>query len=338
MAGCISSRTFTDTTQRAAELFRSSSLLPSSARQPRRPRVIIVVPHCVLHNSSRRHPSNACTLSALLPILVSLVVLPSGIAGARENARHRSRPRRQLSPRQPRRSLRTGTCRSVGTIDSHVLGLALRACRLRHASGAAAHASTLTVIDYSRPSTEKRLWVFDLRSRELVYEELVAHGQGSGGIIATSFRTRPTRIARASGCSSPVTPTSARTATRSASTASIVGFNDRARDRAIVMHGAPYVSEAFARAAGPARPQLGMPRGGEDVARELIDRVKGGGLVFAYYPDSDWLAASKYLGGCAAASVHAAAASISRSRTPTESGPSCGLPARPCRSASSGRR
>ena len=58
-----------------------------------------------------------------------------------------------------------------------------RPTRVYHTpSGAADAPGTLTVIDYSKPSSERRLWVFDLKAKELVYEELVAHGQGSGAI------------------------------------------------------------------------------------------------------------------------------------------------------------
>ena len=76
------------------------------------------------------------------------------------------------------------------------------------------------------------------------------------------------------------------------------GFNDRARERAIVMHGAPYVSEQVARAQGRLGRSWGCPALREGVARKLIDRVKRGGLVFAYYPDREWLNGSQYLGGC----------------------------------------
>ena len=80
---------------------------------------------------------------------------------------------------------------SLGTIDPRVFDLALGAARCAMRSGAIADPSTLTVIDYSKPSTEKRLWVFDLRSRELLYEELVAHGQGSGDNLANVFSNQP---------------------------------------------------------------------------------------------------------------------------------------------------
>jgi hypothetical protein len=73
------------------------------------------------------------------------------------------------------------------------------------------------------------------------------------------------------------------------------GFNDNALDRAIVMHGAPYVSDAFAKTQGRIGRSWGCPALREGIAHEVIDRVKGGGLVFAYYPDPTWIKASKYL-------------------------------------------
>lgn len=70
------------------------------------------------------------------------------------------------------------------------------------------------------------------------------------------------------------------------------------RDRAIVIHGARYVSDAFAGVHGRLGRSWGCPAVSEGIARALIDRIKGGGLVFAYYPDPEWLKSSKYVGGC----------------------------------------
>ena len=80
------------------------------------------------------------------------------------------------------------------------------------------------------------------------------------------------------------------------------GFNDRARERAIVMHGAPYVSAAVVKAQGRLGRSWGCPALRPGVAREVIDRVKGTGLVFAYYPDPTWLQLSRHLGSCGATS------------------------------------
>jgi hypothetical protein len=73
------------------------------------------------------------------------------------------------------------------------------------------------------------------------------------------------------------------------------GFNDRARERAIVMHGAPYVNPQIGRSLGRLGRSHGCPAVREAVAHELINRVKGGSLLFAYYPDRQWLNRSKFL-------------------------------------------
>ena len=187
---------------------------------------------------------------------------------------------------------------AIGNIETDVFEMALNAASCAVRSGAVSAPPTLTVIDYSKPSTERRLWVFDLKAKELVYEELVAHGQGSGANMATEFSndneshqtslglfvTRDTYVGK-NGYSLRLDGLDR-------------GVNDRARERAIVMHGAPYVSEAFVKANGRLGRSWGCPAVSDAVAKKLIDVVKGGGLVFSYYPDAEWLKTSKYLGGC----------------------------------------
>ena len=189
---------------------------------------------------------------------------------------------------------------SIGNIETEVFKMALDAASCAVRTGAVSAPETLTVIDYSKPSSERRLWVFDLKAKELVYEELVAHGQGSGANMATQFSnedeshqtslglfvTRDTYVGK-NGYSLRLDGLDR-------------GVNDRARDRAIVMHGAPYVSEQFDKANGRLGRSWGCPAISAVVAKQMIDRVKGGGLVFAYYPDAKLLKTSKYLGGCRA--------------------------------------
>jgi hypothetical protein len=80
------------------------------------------------------------------------------------------------------------------------------------------------------------------------------------------------------------------------------GVNDHARTRAIVMHGAPYVDPALAAAQGRLGRSWGCPALRPAVAREVIDRIKGGNLLFSYYPDKGWLGGSQFLAGCSAPS------------------------------------
>jgi hypothetical protein len=73
------------------------------------------------------------------------------------------------------------------------------------------------------------------------------------------------------------------------------GFNARARERAIVMHGAPYVNADLAAKQGRLGRSWGCPAVREAVAHKIIDTVRGGGVIFSYYPDNDWLAQSRFL-------------------------------------------
>jgi hypothetical protein len=189
---------------------------------------------------------------------------------------------------------------AIGGIETDVFEMALGAASCAVKSGAVSAPQTLTVIDYSKPSTEPRLWVFDLRSRELIYKELVAHGQGSGANMATEFSNEAETHRTSLGLFVTADTYVGKNGYSLRLDGLDRGINHRARERAIVMHGAPYVSQAFVKANGRLGRSWGCPAVSAEVARDMIDRVKRGGLVFAYYPDAEWIKTSKYLGGCRA--------------------------------------
>jgi hypothetical protein len=193
-------------------------------------------------------------------------------------------------------------------LDPDVLAMAQHAAARAEARGLAKSPRTLTVIDYSLPSTEKRLWVFDLAKRELLFHELVAHGKNTGDNMATRFSN--TMDSKQTSLGLFVT---ANTYVGSNGYSLRMqgldrGFNDRAFDRAIVIHGAPYVSESFARSQGRIGRSWGCPALDQEVARTVIDTIKGGGLVFAYAPQGDFLRGSEMLAGSTAA--HSVLASL----------------------------
>jgi len=190
---------------------------------------------------------------------------------------------------------------TLGTIDPKVFHLAIDAAQCAATLGAVHDPSTLTVIDYSRPSTAPRLWVYDLKDRTRLFEELVAHGQGSGGDVPTYFSNEADTHASSLGLFVTAGTFTGHDGYSLLLDGLETGFNDHARARGIIMHGAWYVSEVFAKAQGYLGRSWGCPAVSQRVAKTLIDRVKGGSLLFAYYPDQKWLSTSKYLGGCAAA-------------------------------------
>jgi hypothetical protein len=175
-----------------------------------------------------------------------------------------------------------------------VLALAARAAECARRQGLLDGFRHLAVIDYSLPSTQARLWVFDVARGRLLFEELVAHGRNTGEGSAERFSN-----VEGSKMSSVGLYQTAETYYGSNGYSLRLrgldpGFNDNALARAIVMHGAPYVSQAIADRLGRLGRSWGCPAVREEVARTVIDTLKGGALLFAYYPDRKWLAQSPF--------------------------------------------
>jgi hypothetical protein len=177
-----------------------------------------------------------------------------------------------------------------------VLALALEARGCAAAKGAAPAASRLAVIDYSRPSTEPRLWVFDLESEpRLLFAEHVAHGRGSGEDRAQAFSNIDGSHQSSLGLFLTAETYDGGNGYSLRLDGLESGTNDRARERLIVMHGAPYLDPDQARRQGRLGRSFGCPAVREEVAQEVIDTLREGQLLFVYFPDSDWLSASPFL-------------------------------------------
>jgi hypothetical protein len=183
----------------------------------------------------------------------------------------------------------------LGRVDTSVFELALTSAQHAVALGDA-DPETLTVIDFSRPSTQVRMWVYDLRERKLLFEERVAHGRNSGFDRPTKFSNEPDSNMSSIGLYRAAEAYIGKHGYSLRLDGLERGFNDRARERAIVIHGAEYVNEKVAQAQGRLGRSLGCPAVRPEIARKLIDALRDGGLVFAYYPDTRWLNTSKYLG------------------------------------------
>jgi hypothetical protein len=182
----------------------------------------------------------------------------------------------------------------LGGVKPAVFALALEAAGTAVARGEA-DPRTLTVIDFSRPSTEKRLWVYDLRTHQLLFHEQVAHGRGSGENLATAFSNVPESNQSSLGLFRTAEAYIGKHGLSLRLDGLERGINDRARERAIVIHGADYVNAATARSQGRLGRSLGCPAVRPEIAAPLIAAVKDGGLLFAYYPAPSWLDASAYL-------------------------------------------
>src|SRR5262245_48276597 len=155
--------------------------------------------------------------------------------------------------------------------------------------------STLTIIDYSLPSTSRRLWVMDVATRRVLLNELVAHGAGSGENYAATFSNEPGSRQSSLGLFRTEEVYRGGHGDSLRLTGLEPGINDRAMERAIVMHGAPHVNPALVESKGQIGRSWGCPALQPGVDQRVIALIKGGTALFAYYPDADWLATSKFL-------------------------------------------
>lgn len=198
------------------------------------------------------------------------------------------------SPSTTRSSLLEGLAKAAPQLDRQALRHAVAAmqCAVNHG---AAPARRLAVIDYSRPSTERRLWIFDLKHKRLLLRDFVAHGRQSGENHATRFSNRDGSHQSSLGLFRTAESYQGKHGYSLRMDGLEPGVNDRARERAIVIHSAAYVDPALARSQGRIGRSLGCPAVRPEVGRMVVDQLKGGQFMFSWYPDQRWLQSSAYL-------------------------------------------
>jgi len=169
------------------------------------------------------------------------------------------------------------------TVRPEALHAALQSWEALKAHGEAMR-SVLTLIDYGLPSTARRLWVFDLAAHKLLFNELVAHGRGSGEDLAEVFSNQEGSLMSSLGAFLTESTYNGKNGYSLKLRGMDPGINDQAESRTIVMHGAPYVTESFAHKVGRLGRSHGCPAVSPAIARPLIDEIKDQSLLYAWHP------------------------------------------------------
>lgn len=151
---------------------------------------------------------------------------------------------------------------------------------LRHDGRLADNKQRLTVVNFDLPSTEKRLWVLDLATNQILFHTLVAHGHNTGENEATSFSNTNQSNMSSLGFYVTGTEYEGKHGHSLRLEGMDEGFNTNAAARAVVMHGADYVSEAFIKQTGRLGRSLGCPALPMDQYSQIIDAVTGGTCLF----------------------------------------------------------
>src|SRR5690606_6742942 len=151
----------------------------------------------------------------------------------------------------------------------------------------------LTVIDFTLPSTEKRMVVLDMKDEKVLYHTIVSHGRNSGDKYARSFSNRHGSYQSSLGCYET------EGTYQSGNGYSLVlnglekGINDQAKARAVVIHGADYCSESFIKSTGRLGRSYGCPALPRELNKPIINTIKNGTLLYIYADNPEYMAATQ---------------------------------------------
>jgi hypothetical protein len=146
----------------------------------------------------------------------------------------------------------------------------------------------ITIIDFSLQSDRERLWVIDLQQGKVLYHCLVSHGRNSGELMAENFSNTPGSYESSPGFYVTGETYIGKHGLSLALDGLETGINDKARQRAIVIHGADYVSDDFVRTHGRLGRSQGCPAVPVELSEEIIKTIKGGSCLFIYAPIPDY--------------------------------------------------
>ncbi len=153
----------------------------------------------------------------------------------------------------------------------------------------------ITIINYTRPSSEKRLFVIDLKTRRLIYHTHVTHGLNSGFIHARIFSNEPGSKQSSLGFFKTAETYFGKYGYSLRLDGLEPGINDLARKRDIVIHGAPYANPANIKKYGYLGTSWGCPALPEEATRSIIDAIKEGTCLYIYADDNTYLSHSAYV-------------------------------------------
>ncbi|HEV8578790.1 MAG TPA: murein L,D-transpeptidase catalytic domain family protein [Thermoanaerobaculia bacterium] len=230
-----------------------------------------------------RLPVILLALAAVSP-LANIPETPAAVAAPTPRVVPASIPKAVPAPQAEKAapSATTAFAHGVAGLSPQVLTMALDAVASARARGIAGQDDLLTIIDYSLPSTEPRLWVLDIARGKVLFHELVAHGSGSGANYATRFSNEMN--SRQTSLGLFLTGGTYRGGNGYSLKLQGLdkGLNDLAAERHIVMHGAWYVSPEQARSQGRLGRSWGCPALSEKIAPAVIDTIKGGTFLYSY--------------------------------------------------------
>lgn len=153
----------------------------------------------------------------------------------------------------------------------------------------------ISIVDFSQPSTQKRLYIIDVISGRILFNTWVAHGRNSGNEYANQFSNSPESHQSSLGFYVTLGTYIGGNGYSLRIQGCEKGINDKALERSIVIHGADYVSNQFINSRGSLGRSYGCPAIPAGISREIIDIIKNGSCLFLYHPTKKYCSNSKIL-------------------------------------------
>ena len=151
----------------------------------------------------------------------------------------------------------------------------------------------LTIVDFSFSSTKERMWVIDMENKKVVLQTLVSHGMNSGTEYAKSFSNQNESFKSSLGFFITGETYNGKHGISLKLDGQEYGLNDNARERAVVVHGADYVSKKLANRQGYIGRSQGCPAVAPEVAKKLINTIKNKSVLYIYHPTRKYVNKSR---------------------------------------------
>ena len=184
--------------------------------------------------------------------------------------------------------------RSAG-LSEDAFNYAMRGFDYLNNANMIAKRSIISIVDFSKSSTQKRLFVIDIGTGKILFNSLVAHGRNSGNEYATRFSNLAESHQSSLGFYITLGTYNGGNGYSLRLRGCERGINDKAYERAIVIHGAHYVGNQFIGNRGEAGRSYGCPALPTDLNKKIIDVIKDGSCLFLYHPTKKYRSRSKII-------------------------------------------
>jgi hypothetical protein len=180
-------------------------------------------------------------------------------------------------------------------LNYEVFRLSLIGFHSLKSSGVLKNDRLISIIDFTKPSTEKRFFTIDLNAKKLLFNTYVAHGKNTGENIATSFSNNQDSNQSSLGFYVTGETYVGAKGYSLRLDGQDADYNSNIRLRGVVMHSADYVSEGWIKKYGRLGRSQGCPALPKEIYKQVINTIKNGSMVFAYYNDQKFLTSSAHL-------------------------------------------